>query len=81
MQAQIDRLEAKFANEMFIHDGIDLINDVDGRNYTKWASRCSVVLFTKEELTANVLIKTSKSSRGYLDPVKVCLLKSKFKVF
>ncbi len=56
-------------------NGLDLIKDVEGKNYIKWALKCSLILFTKQDLIENCIVKSKKSTRGELDPIKVLLLK------
>lgn len=79
MQRQLDTLREKFEPEQeFMYEGTDLIKDVDGKNFVKWALRCALLLFTRKELKENCITFSSKTTRGHLDCVKVGLLKSKF---
>lgn len=59
-----------------MHNGEDLVTDCAGRTVVKWSLACSKVLFTEQEMMDNVLTKSSKTSRGALDPQRVALLRT-----
>jgi len=69
------QIEFQKQTKRFDYQGTCLFNDVDGKTPVKWALACSKVLFTNKEIMENVLVKTSKSSRGAFDKEKVKLLK------
>ncbi len=52
------------------YNGIDLITD-RGENILK----CSLLIFSKEELIEDCIITSTKTKRGGLDSVRVLLLK------
>lgn len=78
MRAQLAELNERVNSQTkkFMHNGEDLVTDCAGRTVVKWSLACSKVLFTEQELMDNVLTKSSKTSRGALDPQRVALLRS-----
>jgi cell division protein ZapA (FtsZ GTPase activity inhibitor) len=66
---------AKGAGDEFIYNGINLVDDIDGKNPAKWALHVVDHLFTQEELRTCVVEHTRRSSRRALSPTRVKLLK------
>ena len=54
---------------------------IQGKNFVKWALNVSKYLFTEDELISNVLTKSSRTTRGALDTVRVTLLRGSLEFF
>lgn len=79
MQIKIDELTRQGATSEFCEyefNGTNLIKDIEGKNFIKWSLKCSLHLFSKNELMENCLVRYSRTNKGELDPEGVSLLKS-----
>jgi len=84
MQIKIDELTRRGTTSEtrdYEFKGVDLIQDIEGKNYIKWSLKCSLHLFSKSDMMENCLMRSSKTTRGELDPEKVNLLKSNILLF
>jgi len=69
MQRQIEELNrrdgAPSQMPSFKYNGIDLILDIEGKNFLRWSLKCSLLIFTKEELIENCIITSTRTNRAY----------------
>jgi len=63
MQRQIEELTrrdgAPRQMPSYKYNGIDLILDIEGKNFLKWSLKCSLLIFSKEELIENCIITSA----------------------
>ena len=76
MQSEINELKA--GKNKFIYKNKCLVKDFHESDCCSWALECAKWLFTEDELIANCVYITNKSTRGALDKERVKLLHGKY---